>query len=104
MGKLKVLQYQQMVPQINSLGLKQRPLQLRHTSRRGVRLLNVHAHKSKIEHETQQTCQVKETPENYLLQCSKYEREREVLFKKNKNYKKRSQYILTLTMEDELGE
>ena len=35
MGKLKVLQYQQMVPQINSLGLKQRPLQLRHTSRRG---------------------------------------------------------------------
>ena len=81
-----------MVPQINSAGLKQRSLQLRHTSRRrsskilwlksGHCMLN--AHKSKIERETQpncETCQPKETPEHYLLHCSKYEKESEVLFK-----------------------
>ena len=48
--------------------------------------------KSKTDHETQpncETCQAKEILEYYLLHCSKYEKEREVLFKIiKKNYKK----------------
>ena len=66
----------------------------------------LNAHKSKLENEIQpnyETCQAKETPEHYTLHCSKYNKEREVLFKRNKIYKKR-QYIATLTMEDVFGE
>ena len=47
----------------------------------------LNAYKSKIDHATLpncETCQLKETPEHYLLHCSKYEREREVLFKTKK--------------------
>ena len=64
----------------------------------------LNAHKNKIDHETQpngETCQAKE---HYLLHCSKYEKERKVLFKTKKITKKNSQYIITLTMEDVLGE
>ena len=69
----------------------------------------LNTYKSKIDHETQPNWQAKEIPEHYLLHCSIYEKEREVLFKtKKKKYKKtttkNSQYILTLTMEDVLGE
>ena len=48
----------------------------------------------------------KETPGHYLLHFSKYEKERELLFKtiKESYKKKNSQYILTLTMEDVPGE
>ena len=50
-----------------------------------------------------ETSQAKETPEHYLL-----EKDREVLFKiikkKYKKKKKPSQYIITLTVEDVLGE
>ena len=69
---LKYHKYKQMVPQINSVDLKQRSLQLRHKSRResskilqlksGHCILNTH--KSKIYHETKpnyETCQAKET-------------------------------------------
>ena len=80
-----------MVPQINSVGLKQRSLQLRHTSRRrSSKILwpksghcMFDAHKSKIDNETQPNCQTyqaTETPEHYFLHCGKYDKEREVLF------------------------
>ena len=48
----------------------------------------LNAHKNKIDHETQpngETCQAKE---HYLLHCSKYEKERKVLFKAKKITKK----------------
>ena len=48
-------------------------------------------HKSKTDHETKpncETCQAKETPEDYLLHCSKCEKEREVLFKTIKELQK----------------
>ena len=58
-----------------------------------------------MKHNQTETCQAKETPEHCFLHCSKYEKEKEVLFKAiKKAYKKSSQYILTLTMEDVLGE
>ena len=45
------------------------------------------------------------TPEHYLLHCTKYGKEREVLFKTiNKIFRKNSQYIVTLIMEDVLEE
>ena len=67
-----------MVPQINSVGLKQRSLQLTHTSRRGsckiLRLKSSHCmhntDKIKVQHKTQpncETCQAKEIPEHYFL-------------------------------------
>ena len=70
--------YKRMGPPINSVGLKQRSLQLRYTSRRGCSKIlwlksghyMLNAHKSKIDNETQpncETCQAKETPEHYLL-------------------------------------
>ena len=48
--------------------------------------------KSKTDHETQpncETCQAKEILEYYLLPCSKYEKEREVLFKTIKKITKK---------------
>ena len=76
-----------MVLQINSVGLKQIYLQLRHTSRRGsFKILELklghcmlNTHKSKLDHETHpncDTCQAKKMPEHYLLHNSKYEKER----------------------------
>ena len=68
----------------------------------------LNTHKSKIDHETQPNCetyQAKETPERYPLHCSKYEKEREVPFKTMKKVnKKTSQYMVTITMKDVLGE
>ena len=112
-----------MVPQIYSVGLKQGSLQLRHTSRRGSSKISrlklghcmLNAHKSKIDHETQPNLSNKQEPQPYACQrkkqkqsfqnCSINEKERELLFKTKEQFtKKSSQYILTLTMEDVLGE
>ena len=72
------------MPQINSVGLRQRSLQLRNSSRRGLSLLKschcmLSAHKSKIGYKTQpncETCQAKQTPEYYLLHWGKYEKKK----------------------------
>ena len=60
----------------------------------------LNTHKSKTDHETQpnyETCHAKETTEHCLLHRSKYEKEREVLFKTIiKIYHKNSQFSLTL--------
>ena len=67
----------------------------------------LNAHKNKRDHERQpncETCQAKGTPRHDLLNCGKYEKERKVLFKTKKNKQKNSKYIITLTMEDVLGE
>ena len=71
---------------------------MRYTARGSSKILRLksghcmlNAHKSKIDDETQPTCEtfkVKETPEHYLLHCSKYEKKRKVLFKITKYYKK----------------
>ena len=113
-----------MVPQIYSVGLKQGSLQLRHTSRRGSSKISrlklghcmLNAHKSKIDHETQPNLSNKQQPQPYACQrkkqkqsfqnCSKYEKQRESCYLKQKKnlQKKNSQYILTLNMEDVLGQ
>ena len=80
------------MPQINSAGLKQRPRQLRQTSRRGsskiLRLKSGHCilnvHKIKIDNKIQpscETCQAKQTPEHYLLHGSKYDKKRRCYLK-----------------------
>ena len=51
----------------------------------------LNAHKNKRDHERQpncETCQAKGTPRHDLLNCSKYEKERKVLFKTKKINKK----------------
>ena len=116
---LKCHKYKQIVWQINSVGLKQRSLQLRHTYRVASKILwlksfhcMLNAHQSRVWNTTKlsncETCQAKETSEHYLLHCKKYEKEREVLFISIKNTHTHTNttthYILTLTMEDVLGE
>ena len=78
-----------MVAQISSAGLKQRSLQLRHTSRRwSSKILQRMKSSHCMLNQTQSNCetsQAKETPEHYLL-----EKDREVLFKIiKKKYKKK---------------
>ena len=76
----------------------------------------LNAHKSKIDHETQPNLSNKQEPQPYACQrkkqkqsfqnCSKYEKQRESCYLKQKKnlQKKNSQYILTLNMEDVLGQ
>ena len=108
--------YKQIVPAINDQGLKQRSFLLKHTSRKVsskiLRLKSGHcmlnSHKNKIDKETQPNCdqcQVRETPEHFLLHCSKFEEERRKLLQTFKNiYIEHNLLIFTLTMDDILGE
>ena len=73
-----------MVPQINSVGLKQRFPQLRHTSKRGSSKIlwlksghcMLNRDKGKIDHETQPNCEAMKHQNITFSHCKKYEEEK----------------------------
>ena len=81
--------YKNIVPNITQQTLAKRPMLLKNTSRKGIakiiRLKTGHSmlkgYKSKIDQETQPEstfCKVKETTEHFLLNCTEFEKEREL--------------------------
>ena len=88
----KFHKYKQYVPALCKKSLKQRSLQLKHTTRKVsskiLRLKTGHCmlnhHKSKIDPETNSECdicKVNETPTHYLLECCKFDTQRANLIK-----------------------